>query len=93
MLSLFCFPVQAVSYQPIKLSKGAVWVTEVLLEGKNFEEKPHDKHLQKVNALFVVDIDHVGIENLTSHGALPCLYLNAESSFDWQLLNSNNIWF
>lgn len=57
-------------------------MTEVLLEGKNFEEKPHDKHLQKVNALFVVDIDHVGIENLTSHGALPCLYLNAESSFD-----------
>lgn len=36
MLSSFCFLAQAMSHQPIELSKGAVCMTEVILEGKKF---------------------------------------------------------
>lgn len=75
------FPAKAMSHQPTELSKGAVCVTEVILEGKKICTK-NPKNLQKVNALLVVDIHHVGKENRTNQGALPCLCLNVKSSFD-----------
>lgn len=50
MLSLFCFLAQAKDHQPTELSKGAVCVTEAILEGK----KPQGKHLQKIALLYLL---------------------------------------
>lgn len=92
MLSLFCFPVQAMSHHPTELSKGAVCLTEVILEGKKFCTESPGQSLAKGERFICCGCSLCRKRKSYQSGSTALLiYLNVESSFDWQLLISCNI--